>query len=143
MTLPRPQGKEAAEAGFEPSSGSGKESIGNAGGHGFKPWVGKTPWRRKWQPTPVFLPGKSHGQRSREDYRPWGCKRVRHDLATTRQLAVSSPEPFSHPRCVHLWRIHFDIWQNYYNIVKFKNKIKFKKISCKRKNKYLRVSKAI
>ena len=29
----------------------------------FKPWVGKIPWRRKWQPTPVFLPGKSHGQR--------------------------------------------------------------------------------
>ena len=32
--------------------------------HGFDPWVGKNPWRRKWQPTPVFLPGKSHGQRS-------------------------------------------------------------------------------
>ena len=28
---------------------------------GFNPWLGKTPWRRKWQPTPVFLPGKSHG----------------------------------------------------------------------------------
>ena len=31
---------------------------------GFDPWVRKIPWRRKWQPTPVFLPGKSHGQRS-------------------------------------------------------------------------------
>ena len=31
--------------------------------HGFDPWVGKIPWRRKWQPTPVFLPGKFHGQR--------------------------------------------------------------------------------
>ena len=30
--------------------------------HGFDPWVGKTPWRREWQPTPVFLPGKFHGQ---------------------------------------------------------------------------------
>ena len=30
----------------------------------FNPWVGKIPWRRKWQPTPVFLPGKSHGQRN-------------------------------------------------------------------------------
>ena len=29
---------------------------------GFNPWVGKIPWRRKWQPTPVFLPGESHGQ---------------------------------------------------------------------------------
>ena len=36
--------------------------------------VGKIPWRRKWQPTPVFLPGKSHGQRSLVGYSPWGCK---------------------------------------------------------------------
>jgi len=34
------------------------------GGHRFYPWVGKIPWRRKWQTTPVFLPGKSHGQRN-------------------------------------------------------------------------------
>ena len=37
---------------------------------GFYPWVGKISWRRKWQPTPVFLPGKSHGQRSLEDDSP-------------------------------------------------------------------------
>ena len=37
---------------------------------GFDPWVGKIPWRRKWQPTPVFLPGKSHGWRSLEGYSP-------------------------------------------------------------------------
>ena len=36
--------------------------------HGFNPWVRKIPWRRKWQPTPVFLPGKSHRQRSLEGY---------------------------------------------------------------------------
>ena len=36
--------------------------------------VGKIPWRRKWQPTPVFLLGKSHGQRSLVDYSPWGRK---------------------------------------------------------------------
>ena len=41
---------------------------------GFDPWVGKIPWRRKWQPTPVFLPGKSHGQRSLVGYSPWGHK---------------------------------------------------------------------
>ena len=41
---------------------------------GFNPWSRKTPWRRKWQPTPVFLPGKSHGQRSLADYSPWGLK---------------------------------------------------------------------
>ena len=49
----------------------GKELAHNAedtGRHKFDPWVGKISWRRAWQPTPVFLPGKSHGQRSLEDY---------------------------------------------------------------------------
>ena len=40
----------------------------------FEPWVGKVPWRRKWQPTPVFLPGKSHGWRRLVGYSPWGGK---------------------------------------------------------------------
>ena len=38
--------------------------------------------RRKWQPSPVFSPGKPHGQRSLLGYSPWGCQRVGHDLAT-------------------------------------------------------------
>ena len=42
--------------------------------HGFDPWVGKILWRRKWQPTLVFLPGKFHGQQSLAGYNPWGCK---------------------------------------------------------------------
>ena len=37
--------------------------IGDAEDMGLNPWVRKIPWRRKWQPTPVFLPGTSHGQR--------------------------------------------------------------------------------
>ena len=41
---------------------------------GFDPWVGKIPWRRKWQPTPVFLPGESHGQISLVGYSPLGHK---------------------------------------------------------------------
>ena len=41
---------------------------------GFNPWVGKIPWRRKWQPMPVFLPGESYGQRSLVGYSPWGTK---------------------------------------------------------------------
>ena len=49
---------------------------------GFDSWVRKILWRRKWQPTPIFLPGKSHGQRSLLGYSPWGYKRVGHDLAT-------------------------------------------------------------
>ena len=41
---------------------------------GFDPWVGKKPWRKAWQPTLVFLPEESHGQRSLVGYSPWGCK---------------------------------------------------------------------
>ena len=41
---------------------------------GFDPWVRKNPWRRKWQPTPVCLPGKFYGQRSLAGYSPWCCK---------------------------------------------------------------------
>ena len=48
------------------------------------PWVRKIPWRRKSQPTPVFLPGKSQGWRSLAGYQ-WGHKRVRHNLATKQQ----------------------------------------------------------
>ena len=40
----------------------------------FNPWDRKIPWRRKWQPSPVFLPEKSHGQRSLAGYSPWGHK---------------------------------------------------------------------
>ena len=40
----------------------------------FDPWVGKISWRRKWQPTPVFLPRESHGRRSMVGYSPWGRK---------------------------------------------------------------------
>ena len=42
----------------------------------FNLWVWKIPWRRKWQPTPVFLPGKSCGQRSLVGYSPWGHKEL-------------------------------------------------------------------
>ena len=53
--------------------------------HKFNPWVRKIPWRRKGQPTPVFLPEKSHGQRSLTGYSSWGHKRVGHNLATIQQ----------------------------------------------------------
>ena len=48
----------------------------------FDPWVGKIPWRRKWQSTPVFLPGESHGRRSLVGYSPQGHK----ELDTTERL---------------------------------------------------------
>ena len=53
---------------------------------GFNPWVRKIPWRRKWQPTPVFLPGESHGQRSLMNYSPWG-RRVGHDRSNLARTA--------------------------------------------------------
>ena len=47
--------------------------------------IGTIPWGRKWQPTPVFLPGEPHGQSSKEGYNPWGCK----ELDTTEWLTLS------------------------------------------------------
>ena len=50
----------------------------------FNLWFGKVLWRRKWQPTPVFLHGKSHGQKSPVGYSLWGCK-VRNDVGMKQQ----------------------------------------------------------
>ena len=67
---------------------SGKESACQCRRHrrcGFDPRVGKIPWRRKWQPTPVLLPGKSPGQRSLVDYSPW--------VATSQTHTAAKPPP--------------------------------------------------
>ena len=61
---------------------SGTEPTRQRRRHGFNPWVGKNPWRREWEPTPVLLPGRSHEQGSLVGHSPWGYKRVRYDLAT-------------------------------------------------------------
>ena len=53
----------------------GKEPAWQCRRHVFDPWFGKIFWRMKWQPTPVFLPGKSYGQRSLAGYSLWGCKK--------------------------------------------------------------------
>ena len=47
---------------------------GNLRDAGLMPGLGRSPWKRAWQPTPVFLLGESHGQRSPAGYSPWGCK---------------------------------------------------------------------
>ena len=65
-----------------PGDSVGKNPAANAGDAGSilhtqeKSWVGKILWRRAWQPTPVFLPGESHGQRGLEGYSPGGCKKL-------------------------------------------------------------------
>ena len=61
------------------SDASGKEPSCQCRRHkslGFNPWVGKLPWKRAWKPTPVFLPGKSHGQRSLEGCIPQGHREL-------------------------------------------------------------------
>ena len=74
--------RESYSLGF-PGGSDSKEGACSAGGREFDPWVRKTPWRSEWQPTPVFLPGDFHGQRSLVGYSPWGHK----ESATTQQLA--------------------------------------------------------
>ena len=61
-----------------PGGASGKESACNAGDPGSIPWVRKIPWQRAWQPTPVFLPGESKGQRSLV-----GCRLLGHTESDT------------------------------------------------------------
>ena len=63
----------------------------------FNPWIGKILWRRKWQPTPVLLPGKSHGQRNLVGYSPWGHK----ELDTTERLHFSFLRGMN---IAHMWQ---------------------------------------
>ena len=57
-----------------PGGSEVKASASNAGEPGSIPGSGRFPWRRKWQSTPVFLPGEAHGQRSLVGYSPWAHK---------------------------------------------------------------------
>ena len=82
-----------------PGGNSGKEPVGQCRRykrHGFDPWVGKSPWRRAWQPTPVFMPRESRGQRSLVGYSPWGCKESDRTEPT---LA-----------CTHIQYLSFSVW---------------------------------
>ena len=80
---------------------SGKESSCQCRRCGFDPWVRKIPWRRKWWPTPLFLPGKSHRQRSQVGYSPWGRKESdTMKRLYRRQSRLLYPSAVSgHPRC--------------------------------------------
>ena len=71
----------------------GKESACNVGDLGSRPWVGKIPWRREWQSTPVFLPREFCGQRSLAGYSPWGH---RESDMTERLTQVSKSFAISH-----------------------------------------------
>ena len=76
--------------------------------HRFNPWVGKMPWRRAWQPTPVFLPGESCGQKSLVGYSLWGHKE-------SERTEITLQECSEHPnaaniRCWIAWRMAHIVW---------------------------------
>ena len=70
-----------------PGGSAAKEPTHQCRRHRFDPWVRKIPWRWKWQPIPVFLPGKSHGQRSLAGYSPRGYK----ESNTTEHASTYTP----------------------------------------------------
>ena len=79
---------------------SGKESACQCRRCWFDPWIGKIPWRRRWQPPSLFLPGRSHGQRSLAGYRSWGRKERdlteythTHTHTHTHTLSTAPPTP--------------------------------------------------
>ena len=73
------------DAGF-PGGSDGKESACYARDPDSSPGSGRSPGLREWQPTPVFWPGKFHGQRSLADYSPWGHKEL--DMTATNTLSL-------------------------------------------------------
>ena len=93
-----------------PGGTSGKESTCQSVKHKrlrLNPWVRKIPWERKWKSTPLFLPGKSHRQRSLESYGPWGCKQLdmteclntsEHSTAVCNGVFLST--------CYGIWHLH-------------------------------------
>ena len=69
------------------------------------PWVGKIPWSRKWQPAPVFLSEKFHGQRNLVGFSPWGCK----ELAMIEQQERAHAHTHTHTHTHTPWlRASFD-----------------------------------
>ena len=80
--------------------------------HGFNHWVGKLPWSRKYQPIPVLLTGKFHGERSLAAYRPWGCKE---SAKTEWPHTKKATEPLPHPHCkdYRLTLASFPLFDNY------------------------------
>ena len=76
-------------------------NAGDGGFSGLDPWVRKIPWRRKWQPTPGFLPGKSHGHRSLECYSPWSWTWFSDYTTTTSHFVTDKRFP---------WTSHYIVW---------------------------------
>ena len=95
---------------------SGKESACQCRRHKrcqFNSWVGKIPWRRAWEFTPVFLPGESHGQKSLAGYSPRGLQRVEHDwsdLACTHMCYITALWVGGYWYLFSCWMILSETW---------------------------------
>ena len=102
-----------------PGGASGKEPVCQSRRlkrYGFNAWVQKVLWRRKWQPTPVFLPGKSHDKRRLVHYSPWGCK----ESDMTEHLSMQSSLRFAFKidiflKCIETYSIR-KVWNDQINI---------------------------
>ena len=104
MTSPRQHRNQARSTGFasRPGGTSGKESTCQSKRHGFSPQVGKIPWRRKQQPTAIFLPGESHGWRSLAGYSPGGGKEsdtTEYQSSPQRDILGQGPFLWVHVSC--------------------------------------------
>ena len=90
----------ALEVNSSPGWLSGEESACQCRRCRCDPWVRKIPWRRKWQPTLVFLPGKFQGQRSLVGCSPWGRKELntpeRLNMQHTQRSMISRKQSFSY-----------------------------------------------
>ena len=95
-----------------------KESACQEGDMGSIPGSGRLPWRRIWQPTPVSLPGKSHGPSSLAGYSPWGRKGVGYDLEIKQQQSYLRTNWYLYIE------IHFGAFtcESYYKCYSFLNK---------------------
>ena len=82
-----------------PGGTNGKEPACRCRRPRFGPWVGKVPWRREWQPTPVFLPGESPWTEEPSGLRSMGLERIGHDWAHT--------HTHTHPHGEKMWNIGF------------------------------------
>ena len=95
---------------------TGKESTCQCRRHGFHPWSRKDPWRRKWQPTLVFLPeephrqmflsGEPHGQRSPEGYSPWGQKKNQTQLSGWTTITTRNSSQIIYLHLVSVYDMH-------------------------------------
>ena len=95
--------------------------------HGFSPWFGKIPWRRAWQPTPVFLPGESHGRRSLVGNIPQGGK----ELDMTEETQHASMH-------ISYARLLFQVWERKLFHLIHRNKQKIEEIKDYIPNKRIR-----